>query len=104
LVNKTVKKLRSRVIKNFLDILVLTEMKDKPLSGYDVIGLIHKKYDVLLSSGTIYSQLYSLEREGIIRGEQNKRRRVYELTEEGEQAIGDIMKVNGQIQNLLKNI
>jgi DNA-binding PadR family transcriptional regulator len=104
LVNKTVEKLRSRVIKNFLDILVLTEIKDKPLSGYDVIGLIHKKYDVLLSSGTIYSQLYSLEREGIIRGEQNKRKRVYELTEEGEQAIGDIMKVNRQIQNLLKNI
>lgn len=104
MVNKTVEKLRSRVIKNFLDILVLTEMKDKPLSGYDVIGLIHKKYDVLLSSGTIYSQLYSLEREGIIRGEQNKRRRVYELTEVGEQAIGDIMRVNGQIQNLLKNI
>jgi DNA-binding PadR family transcriptional regulator len=104
LVNKTVKKLRSRMIKNFLDILVLSEMKDNPLSGYDVIGLIHKKYNVLLSSGTIYSQLYSLEREGIIRGEQNKRRRVYELTEEGEQTIGDIMKVNGQIQNLLKNI
>jgi DNA-binding PadR family transcriptional regulator len=104
LVNKTVKKLRSRVVKNFLDILVLTEIKDKPLSGYDVIGFIHKKYDVLLSSGTIYSQLYSLEREGIIRGEQNKRKRVYELTEKGEQAIEDIMRVNGQIQNLLKNI
>jgi DNA-binding PadR family transcriptional regulator len=79
-------------------------MKDKPLSGYDVISLIHKKYDVLLSSGTIYSQLYSLERGGIIRGEQNKRKRVYELTEKGEQAIGDIIRVNGQIQNLLKTI
>jgi DNA-binding PadR family transcriptional regulator len=104
LFTKTVKKLRNRVIKNFLDILILIEMKDNPLSGYDVIGLIHKKYDVLLSSGTIYSQLYSLEREGIIRGEQNNRKRVYELTEEGEHAIGDVLRVNEQIQHLLQNL
>ena len=101
---KTVEKLRTRVVKNFLDILVLTEMKDNPLSGYDVIGLIHKRYDILVSSGTVYSLLYSLEREGIIRGAQNQRKRVYELTEKGEQALGDIMRVNGDIQNLLKKI
>jgi DNA-binding PadR family transcriptional regulator len=101
---KMVKKLRKRVIKNFLDVLVLANMTDKPLSGYDVIGIIHKKYDVLVSSGTVYSQLYSLEREGLISGVQNKRKRIYELTEEGEKVIGDIMRVNGQIQNLLKSI
>jgi len=92
------------VVKNFLDILVLTEMKDNPLSGYDVIGLIHKRYDILVSSGTVYSLLYSLEREGVIRGAQNQRKRVYELTEKGEQSLGDIMRVNGDIQNLLKKI
>lgn len=101
---KTVEKLRNRVIKNFLDILVLTEMKDNQLSGYDVIGLIHKRYDILVSSGTVYSLLYSLEREGIIKGVQNQRKRVYELTEKGEQSLGDIMRVNGDIQNLLKKI
>jgi DNA-binding PadR family transcriptional regulator len=104
LVNKTVEKLHRRVIKNFLDVLVLTEMKDNPLSGYDVIGLIHKKYNVLLSSGTIYSQLYSLEREGIISGVEDRRKRVFELTEKGEQTIEDIMRVNEQIQSLLKTI
>ena len=101
---KTVEKLRTRVVKNFLDILVLTEMKDNPLSGYDVIGLIHKRYDILVSSGTVYSLLYSLEQEGVIRGAQNQRKRVYELTEKGEQSLGDIMRVNGDIQNLLKKI
>jgi DNA-binding PadR family transcriptional regulator len=99
-----VEKLRNRVIKNFLDILVLMEMKDKPLSGYDVIGLIHKRYDILLSSGTVYSQIYSLEREGVIRGVQNQRKRVYELTEEGEHVIGDMTRVNEQIQRLLNNL
>ena len=101
---KTVEKLRNRVVKNFLDILVLTEIKDNQLSGYDVIGLIHKRYDILVSSGTVYSLLYSLEREGIIKGVQNQRKRVYELTEKGEQSLGDIMRVNGDIQNLLKKI
>jgi len=102
--SKLVEKLRKRVIQNFMDILVLTEMKKGSLSGYDVIGLIHQKFGILLSSGTIYSLLYSLERDGLIKGVWNQRKRVYELTEKGEQNIKVITKANNEIQNFLKNI
>ena len=97
-------KLRRRVIKNFMDILILTELKKQSLSGYDIIGLIHKRFDVVVSSGTIYSLLYSLEREGLIKGVKNQRTRVYELTENGSGQIEVITKADGEIQNFLKNI
>lgn len=101
---KLVEKLRKRVIQNFLDILILTEMNKGSLSGYDVIGLVHNKFGVLMSSGTIYSLLYSLERDGWIRGGWNQRKRVYQLTEKGQEHIQTITKANEEIKDFLKNI
>jgi DNA-binding PadR family transcriptional regulator len=96
--------LRKRTIKNFMDIFVLEQLQENPLSGYDIIGLIHKKFDVLISSGTVYSILYSLERDSLIKGIQDKRRRIYELTEKGEQTIQAVVQANGEIQNCLKKM
>lgn len=101
---KMAEKLRRRVIKNFMDILILTELKKEPISGYDVISHIYKSFGVLVSSGTVYSLLYSMERDGLIKGAQNSRKRVYKLTEKGEQNIKVITKANGEIQSLLRNI
>ena len=102
---KITEKLRERTIKSFMDILVLAELKKgKSMSGYDVISFIHEKFGMLVSSGTIYSLLYSLERDGLIKGTWNNRKRVYELTEEGEQDIKIITNANGEIQNLLRKM
>jgi len=102
--SKLVERLQKRAIQNFMDILILTEMKKNSLSGYDAIALIHKKFGMLISSGTVYSLLYSLERDGWIRGVWNQRKRVYALTEKGEQSIKLITDANKEIQNFLKNI
>jgi len=102
--SKLVEKLHKRVIQNFMDILILTEMKKGSLSGYDVIGFIHQRFGILLSSGTVYSLLYSLERDGWVKGAWNQRKRVYALTEKGEQNIKLITNANKEIQNFLKNI
>lgn len=99
-----VEKLRKRAIQNFMDILVLTEMKEGSLSGYDVISLIHREFRILVSSGTVYSLLYSLERDGLIKGVWNQRKRVYMLSENGEQNIKVITKANKEIQKFLRNI
>ena len=99
-----IEKLHSRVIHEFMDICLLCEMKKGSLSGYDAIGLIHKRFGILVSSGTIYSLLYSLERDGWIRGVWNDRKRVYELAENGERNIRVIEKVNEAVQNFLRSI
>lgn len=101
---KTLEGLRRRVIKNFMDILILTELKKRPMSGYDIIGLVHRRFGILVSSGTVYSLLYSMERNGLIDGVQNRRKRVYRLTEKGEQNSNVMTKANGEIQSFLRNI
>ena len=104
LVKKVIEKLRKRAIKSFMDIIILTELKNGSMSGYDVISQIHKKYGILVSSGTVYSLLYSLEREGLTEGIWNQRKRVYKLTQKGENDIKAIAKANKEIQNFLKNM
>lgn len=99
-----VEKLRKRAFQNFMGILVLTQMKEGSLSGYDVISLIHREFRILVSSGTVYSLLYSLERDGLIKGVWNQRKRVYMLSENGEQNIKVITKANKEIQKFLRNI
>jgi len=101
---KTAEKLRRRVIKSFMDILILADLKKGSLSGYDIIGLIHKRFGILVSSGTVYSLLYSLERDGLIKGVWNQRKRVYILTEEGEKNTKVITNANEEIQSFLKNM
>ena len=99
-----VETLQRRVIQDFMDIFILAEMKECSLSGYDCIGFIHRRFDLLVSSGTVYSLLYSMERDGWIRGVWNERKRVYELTEKGELDMKLIAKVNEEVQIFLGNI
>lgn len=99
-----VDKLHRKTVKNFMDILILGEMKKSLVSGYDVITIIHKRFGILLSSGTVYSTLYSLERRGLIRGTWNNRKRVYALTEKAEQNMGAVTKAKKEIQDFLRNI
>jgi hypothetical protein len=47
--SKIVDNLRRRAIKTFMDMLILAEIQEKPLSGYDIIGLVHKRFNVLVS-------------------------------------------------------
>lgn len=97
-------KVQKRVIQDFMDIFILAEMNKSSLSGYDAIGLIHRRFDLLVSSGTVYSLLYSLERDGWIRGVWNERKRVYELTEKGKRDMKVIAKVNEEVQKFLRGI
>jgi len=103
---KILKKMHERIIKNFMDIIILAELKDGPLSGYDVISFIHTKFHLLVSSGTVYSLLYSLERNGVIEGTWNERKRVYRLTDKGKRTIETLLnandKINGFVTGLLK--
>lgn len=74
------------------------------MSGYDVIRFIYEKFGVLVSSGTVYSRLYTLERSGWIKSISTKRKRVYALSEESTQNIEPILDANSKIQSLLRDM
>jgi len=81
---KCLLKLRRRLVKNVLDLLVLMELRNTHLSGYDVMTLVYRRFRILLGSGSVYSLLYRMEREGLIAGTWTERRRIYGLTDKGK--------------------
>lgn len=102
--NKTVEKLRKQTIKSVMDIIMLSGIKNRPMSGYDAIAFIHDKFDILISPGTIYSRLYALERDGLIEGIWTKNKRVYELSKKGEQTLEKVSSSNEEILSFLRNV
>jgi DNA-binding PadR family transcriptional regulator len=101
---KILKKMHERIIKNFMDIIILAELRSGSLSGYDVISFIHNRFHLLVSSGTVYSLLYSLERNGLIEGTWNERKRVYRLTEKGEKTIDTVLCANDKIKSFITGL
>jgi DNA-binding PadR family transcriptional regulator len=102
LASEIVEELRERVVKDFMDIFILSQLTKVPMGGYGLVTLIHNKFDILISSGTVYTRLYSLERDGLIKAEPDERARVYTLTKKGMESLEKIKNANGDITNLLR--
>lgn len=97
--------LEKRVIRNFIDLLILFEIYKTPLiSGYDIFVTFQKKFNLMISPGTVYLTLYKLEREGLIKGEERRRKRVYILTNKGEKLVRKIPIIKENINFLLSRI
>ena len=98
------REMHERVIKSFMDVIIMTELRKGPLSGYDVISYINAKFNLLVSSGTVYSLLYSLERNGQVEGVWKERKRTYKLTDKGEETISTILYAQEKIKAFLSDI
>jgi DNA-binding PadR family transcriptional regulator len=97
--------LKIRTIKSFADILILKFLKLHPLnSGYQILKHMHEEYDILFSPGTIYNEIYALERKSLLKGEGDENGRIYCLTEKGERALCSTAKTSKQIQDLVCTI
>jgi DNA-binding PadR family transcriptional regulator len=101
---RIIKKMHERVIKTFLDTIIMAELQNGPISGYDVISYIHNKFGFLVSSGTVYSLLYSLERNNLVEGIWVERKRVYKLTDKGAKTIETILNSHDKIKSFMSTI
>jgi len=79
-------------------------MRNDELSGYDILTYIHKRFGYMVSSGTVYSILYSMERDGLITGKRVNRKRIYTLTRKGEETIKIIHHSNDAFENFLARL
>lgn len=96
---KILGKMHERIIKNFMGIIILAELRNGPTSGYDVISFIHNKFHFLVSSDTVHSFLYSLERNGPIEGTWDEKS-FYRLTDKSSKTREIILCNNHKIKNL----
>ena len=101
---EALKSMHERLLKNFMDVLIMARLRNNDMSGYDVIACVHKKFNFLISSGTVYSLLYSMERDGLIKGKRNSRKRIYTLTDKGKETIKVIQNANDPIQNFMAKL
>ena len=87
--NDVIMEMRERIVRAFLDLIVLMKLSEgcEPLGGYDFIKLVTEEFDVMLSPGSIYAALYSMERDGLIQASSKRRKRVYTLTDKGEATV-----------------
>jgi DNA-binding PadR family transcriptional regulator len=92
------REVQERILKDFLDLLILSKLRKESKSGYDVITFIHKRFNILPSSGTVYSTLHLLERDGLIKGGLAQGRTVYTLTDKGKKTIHTVLASSDKIQ------
>jgi DNA-binding PadR family transcriptional regulator len=87
-----------------MDVLIMVKMREGETSGYDVLNYFHQKFDFLVSPGTVYSVLYSMERDGLIAARGVDRKRIYALTPKGETTIKVIRDSSDVLESLLMNL
>lgn len=97
-------KLRQRILREFLDLIIMCEFKNRSLSGFNALSYIHNKYDYLVSSGTVYSLLYAMERKGYIKGTLKGKKRMFVLTNNGEEVIDEILEANDGLLGLVNDL
>jgi DNA-binding PadR family transcriptional regulator len=103
--SKVLKETERSMVTRFLDTIVLAELKNSgPLSGYDILDLVHKKFGFLISPGTIYALLYSMERKGLVKGSYAQTKRVYALTEKGAEAIDAILRSKEEFFGFMRTL
>ena len=94
-----------RLIKDFIDIFILAKLSDgKAMSGYDFVRFFHKKFDVMFSSGTVYSQLYALERQGLLQRNRVSRKTAYSISKKTQKVIHVVTTLNSKIMELLESL
>jgi DNA-binding PadR family transcriptional regulator len=101
---KILKKIQERIIKNFMDTIIMSQLRNGPISGYDIITYIRTKFGLLVSSGSVYSLLYSLENNGLIEGTRVERKRVYKLTDKGAKTTQVILDSTDSIKGFITTI
>ena len=83
----------NETLKGHLDLLLLAVLSEGPAHGYAVIEALRRRSGGLfdLPEGTIYPALHRLEAQGLLgsrwQEDAPRRRRVYELTVMGRQAL-----------------
>lgn len=90
-----------RFVKNDLDTIVLALILEKPMCGTDIIKTIHKNFNVLLSPGTIYPLLHSLEKKGLLKCEYEVKTKTYRPGKDAEPKIRSLLNEHVQTSRFL---
>lgn len=92
-----------RFVKEYLDLVVLALILNKPMCGTEIIDEVHKKFNVLLSPGTLYPLLHGLKENGLLEREYVVKKKIYKPAGGGEGKIGSLLSTHLRANEFLNN-
>jgi len=92
-----------KMLKDNLETIILALIQNKPMCGTDIIGIIHLEFNVLLSPGTIYPLLHSLEEKGLLVSEKYGKAKTYRPAKGAELRIRHLVDEQIQARKLLSH-
>ncbi len=98
--DRVLKIAKNRIVTAYLDAIILCQLKNSYLGGYDLLKIINKRLDVIVGPSKMYSVLYGLERQGFIECASNEAKRVYRLTDDGKKAL-DVISNSRELKDFL---
>jgi DNA-binding PadR family transcriptional regulator len=90
--------IEERLVRAFLDVLILQTISRKPMTGYELDNYILKKLKLDIGPNVIYTKLSSLERQNLITCTSYGRGRIYMLTKSGASMVGELGHIVEEIQ------
>jgi len=75
------------MLRAFLDLVMMCMLEQHAMSAYEISGVLMRDFGVRVGSSTIYSKLYTLEKQGQISCVMGRSGKVYSLTKQGQQTM-----------------
>ncbi len=97
-----IKRLEKSNTKENLWIYILYLLQKKSTYGWEVLDLIEKKFKFKPGRITPYRVLYRLKKNGFVKSEMKKRRRMYQITKKGREELKRAKEFYEEILKKLK--
>ncbi|MGO8806801.1 MAG: PadR family transcriptional regulator [Candidatus Bathyarchaeia archaeon] len=92
-----------KIVKDNLENVILAILQKDMMCGTEIIGTIHLKFNVLLSPGTIYPLLHSLEQKGLLAFKKSGKEIVYGPVEDAKPRIRNLVHEHIQAHSVLNH-
>jgi len=96
--------MNERIVKNFLDMLILIELKRGPLSDNELVTGLHEKVGKVTDSNLVDLNLGCLTKEGFITNRSVENKRFYALTMKGKEKAKVFLDSKNRILGLFLNL
>jgi len=89
---------QERILRAFLDIIILRMLLNHPMTAYQIDNSVLKRHGSKISPNVVFTKLANLERKELISCAQSRHGRVYSITERGRKMVNINSNVIEEIQ------
>ena len=84
------RRIKYKLIRGLLDLIILIALRENEMSGYEIISFIYDTFNVLLSPGTVYPLVQTLNDQGLIEIATDEKKKTFRLSKRGEGLVNAI--------------